>query len=605
MPHRWAFLAALLLSLALSAPAGAKDNASPGPAPAAAPSAEPPPKVRELLDLMADPQVRTWLEQRRGAPSSRSETASPEAPAHGDPVGLNEIMTRLGQIQTHVKALLAALPDVADDFRLAGQMVASEFQKQDVWRMLRLIVLFLGLGYGLEWLFWRATWRVRERLESITPDTVGQRLRVVGSRFAFAVGLVLSFAAGSVGAFLALDWPRLLKDIVLGYLLAFLALRLAAAVGRFLLAPGRGARDVSSLRIVPMRRRSAKFWYHRVMLLVGCVAFGLVIVDEFALFGISDATREIVNYGLGLLLLVIVVDAVWRAPRLTAREVPETPEERHQRHARATWLGLYFTVLWLLWVSGAMTLFWIAAIIVGLPAMIRITERSVNHVLRPPGQEEAKTGPASVAIVCFERGLRSLIIIGAIAWLGYVLRVDLANLTAQNTLVTRALRGTLTAVIVILSGRFRLEHCQGGDRYAHRGGDAGGPGGRRGAGRGGSASGTPTHPAAHPAQHALRRAPGDGRHDGAVRPRRRHRPAGGRRQRGGRRHRLRRPDPGPGHHQRHVLSCSTMPSGSANTSRAAVTRARSNPSACARSSCATIAGRSIPCPSACSARSRT
>jgi small-conductance mechanosensitive channel len=203
-----------------------------------------------------------------------------------------------------------------------------------------------------------------------------------------------------------------------------------------------------------MRRRAAQFWYRRLIVIVGGVAFGWVIVDEFALFGISDGTRELIDYALGLVLLVILIDAVWRAPRMIARETPETAEERHHRHARATWLSLYFAVLWLLWVSGAMTLFWIAAVIVALPATIRVTERSVNHVLRPPGLEEAKAGPASVAIVCIERGLRSLIIIGAIAWLGYVWRIDLGNLAAQNTLVTRALRGTVTAAVVILIADF-------------------------------------------------------------------------------------------------------------------------------------------------------
>jgi hypothetical protein len=67
---------------------------------------------------------------------------------------------------------------------------------------------------------------------------VGDRLRAVAMRLAFGAGLVAAFALGSVGAFLAFDWPPLLREIVLGYLLAFLALRLALVVGGFLLSPG-------------------------------------------------------------------------------------------------------------------------------------------------------------------------------------------------------------------------------------------------------------------------------------------------------------------------------------------------------------------------------
>jgi small-conductance mechanosensitive channel len=453
MRHLSTILAALIaICLVWPAPSLAKD----APAPSAAPAAELPPKVRELLDLMGDPQVRAWLDQRKGNTSTKAETASPEIPpSHGDSVELNEVLTRLAQVQRHLATLLAGIPKVAEDISMAGEMLAGELKRQELLRMLRLLALFVGLGYGVEWLFRRAILRFRARFDDVKLDTVGQRLHVVGSRFAFAVGVVVSFAAGSVGAFLALDWPRLLKEIVLGYLLAFLAIRLASAVGHFLLAPGsRRSVNVSRLRIVPMATKAAQFWYWRLLLAVGWVAFARVTVDEFALFGIADETREIIAYALGLVLLAIVIDAVWRAPPSISRDTAETADQRHRRHARATLLSLYFGVLWLLWVSGAMTLFWVVALAVGLPATIRITQRSVNHILRPPGHEEAKAGPASVAAVCLERGLRSLIIIGAIAWLAYVWQIDVGNLAAENTLFMRILRGTLTATIVILVADF-------------------------------------------------------------------------------------------------------------------------------------------------------
>jgi small-conductance mechanosensitive channel len=459
MRHCPAILFALIASSFLGAgPCFAKDSSPPRDSspPSAAAGAELPPKVRELLDLMSDPQVRVWLDQRKGGNMAPTEPASPEASAsHGDPVGLSEVMERLGHIQAHFRALIAALPNVPGDFAVVGEMLRSGFERQELWRVGRLLLFFLGLGYGIEWLFRRATWRYRLRIGEIRFASAAERLRVVALRFAFAVGVVLSFAAGSVGAFLALDWPPLLKDIVLGYLLAFLAARLAAAVGRFLLAPPmRGLKDVTRLRIVPMTTPSAIFWHWRLIVLVACTAFGWVILDELSLFGITDETRELLSYAMGLVLLAVVIDAVWRAPPMMARETEETPDERHHRHARATWLSIYFIVLWLLWVSGAMTLFWMATVAVGLPATIRITKRSVNHILRPPGQEAAKAGPASMAIVCFERGLRSLIIIGAVAWIGYVWRVDLGSLAAQNTLLTRALRGLATAAIVILIADF-------------------------------------------------------------------------------------------------------------------------------------------------------
>jgi hypothetical protein len=472
MRHCPATLFALIASLFLGAAlCFAQDSSQPktgSPPPAASAASELPPKVRELLDLTSnpqvrawldltsDPQVRAWLDQRKGGNMAPPGPASPRASASsGDSFGLSEVMDHLARIQAHFRALIAALPHVPGDFAVVGKTLRNGFEKQELWRMARLLLFFLGLGYGIEWLYRRATWRYRLHTADISFTSTTERLRVVALRFAYQVGVVLSFAMGSIGAFLTLDWPPLLKDIVLGYLLAFLAARLAAAVGRFLLAPPTsGFKDLTRLRIVPMTTPSAIFWHWRLVGLAALTAFGRVILDELSFFGITSETRELLSYALGLVLLAVVIDALWRAPPMTARETEETPDERHHRHARATWLSMYFIVLWLLWVAGAMTLFWIAAVAVGLPATIRIAERAVNHILRPPGQEAAKTGPASMAIICFERGLRSLIIIGAVLWLGYVWHIDFGNLAAQNTLLTRALRGIVTLAIVVLVADF-------------------------------------------------------------------------------------------------------------------------------------------------------
>ena len=166
------------------------------------------------------------------------------------------------------------------------------------------------------------------------------------------------------------------------------------AVGRFLLAPAAPA-DVARFRIVPMTTPAARFWYWRLAVIVGWVAFGRVLVDDAALFGISLETRELLAYGLGLVLLA------HRGRSRMARAAfgrrcrrGESAEARHRRHARAAGLSLYFVVLWLSWVIGAMTLFWMRRPHRRLAGgRSGVTERSVNHILRPPGHEEAQRRP--------------------------------------------------------------------------------------------------------------------------------------------------------------------------------------------------------------------
>jgi small-conductance mechanosensitive channel len=440
-------LAALAALFMTSTASFAAKSASPAPPPAA----EPPPKVRELLELIGDPQVRAWLDQQKEALPAKPDADQGPSP-HADMVGLSELLARFGQVRTHFNNLEAAIPNVPEEVELAIDNFAVEFERQDRWRVVRLFALFAGLGYGAQWLFRWSVNHFRRRLEVMSLDTVGQRLAAVLVRFVFSVGMVVSFAVGSIGAFLAFDWPDLLKGIVLGYLIAFLAVRFAVSVGHFLLAPGtKSFKNIERFRIVPISTDMAKFWYRRIVFLVAWVAFGWVSVDELALFGISEATRQLVAYALGLVVLAVGVEAVWRAPRGV---VDEDADQRHRRHARATWLTFYFVLLWLLWVSGTMTLFWAAALAVGVPGAIHVTERSVNHILRPPGHDEAKSGTPPVAAVCLERGLRSLIIIGAIAWLAYVWQIDLGDIANRNTLLTRLLRGAVTVAIVVLVADF-------------------------------------------------------------------------------------------------------------------------------------------------------
>ncbi len=68
-------------------------------------------------------------------------------------------------------------------------------------------------------------------------DTAGTRGRMVLARLGYGLASVLVFALGSIGAFMVLTWPPTLRTLLLGYLLAFLILRLAMALARFLFAP--------------------------------------------------------------------------------------------------------------------------------------------------------------------------------------------------------------------------------------------------------------------------------------------------------------------------------------------------------------------------------
>jgi small-conductance mechanosensitive channel len=424
----------LLLSCAAATPALAQD------APAA--QKDTPPQVRQLLDLLADPAVRDWLQQQHAAQAAAATPAAPET----TPSSL--LADRVATIRQHLQMLAAALPTLPAEFERAWIILSLEFEENGIISVLLLILAFAALGYGAEWLFYWAAAGVEKWIIALPLATVGERLRAVAVRLAYGTGMVAAFAIGSVGAFLVFSWPPLLREIVLGYLFAFLIVRLTLVLGRFLFAPG-GER----FRIVPMSTEAARFWVRRLALFVGWLAFGWVTVSLLVTLGMAIGVRQIVAYTLGLGLLAIGLEIAWRRPRPAVAE-GQAGRERLSRRASAWLLSAYAILLWLLWFASAMPVFWLAVTAVALPVLLRITGRAINHVLRPPGAADQAAEAPRMAVVAAERAARGLIIIAFALLLARGWHLDFGALTTSDTLATRLARGVLNAVVIALIADF-------------------------------------------------------------------------------------------------------------------------------------------------------
>jgi small-conductance mechanosensitive channel len=434
-----ALLLAGLVAVAHAAPAAAQ----------AAPGA-PPAQVQHLLDLLADPAVRDWLDKQRAGgpalpPSGLGQETAPPGTAG------SYMASRTDAVRQHIRALVAAAPDVPDEIERLLVILSLDLEERGFVEVLLLVVGFVILGFGAEWAFYRATRRFREWFVAIPLGTVAERLRAVGIRFAYGLGMVAAFAVGSVGAFLLFSWPPLLRQIVLGYLAAFLVLRLALVVARFLLAPG-GPR----FRLIPMATAAAWFWVWRIGAFVGWFAFAWVTLDLLGALGFEPVARRLIAYACTLVLLGLAIESAWRRP-LAAAPAPGDPSAARRRTGRGVgaWLlTLYFLVLWTFWVTAATPLFWLAVAALSVPAAAGVIRRSVNHVLRPPEAVDAGARPPSLAGAALERGLVTALIIGAALFLADRWGLDLVEMTAADTLATRLLRGALSAVVIVLVADF-------------------------------------------------------------------------------------------------------------------------------------------------------
>ncbi len=440
------WLILLLIGAARVAPADAANTLSFAPkSPKPAAETAPPSEIQALLNLLADPKVQTWLkDQGKAEPADKSTPKpvleSPEA----------MMSSRVEAVREHIAGMVGEIPNMPAQFMHAADVFHAKLGDRRPGRILGLVAAFAALGFGAEALFWLATKRVRRHLEAHPVETVGDRVRLVAERAAFALALVVAFAIGSIGAFLAFQWPSLLRQIVLGYLIVFLAIRIAAVLGRFLLAP-RNER----FRIIPMDSAAARFWYVRLKLVVGWTALALVTKGVLGVLEVSPAAREIIGYAFGLGTLAILLEAIWRRPPENAETGPEALHEsrRLSRVKLNALLTAGLVLLWGLRVAGTMPAFWLLLVLLIWPLADRLSRRGVEHILRPPGTAEA-VGVPTLTTVFLERGLRAALIIAALVFLAWGWGIDIESLTAQETMMNRFARGALSAVAIALIADF-------------------------------------------------------------------------------------------------------------------------------------------------------
>ena len=438
-------LATIILLAAVLSGAAAAPAAAAARSPAASEEATPP-QIQQLLTLLADPKVQAWLKQQNETRSAAASTrdAAEESPSH-------YLDSRIGAIREHLLALAHTVPDVPNQFERGRARVSADLGEHGRAGVLLLLAVFVGLGAGVEWLFRKATERTRARLDSLPLETVKSRVHLVAIRFAVAVGMVVAFALGSVGPFLALDWPPLLREMLFGLLIAFLALRIAIVIGRFLLAPHH-----ERFRVIPIGTVAARFWYRRLVMFVGWFAFGWVFVGLLGTLGWSLEGRQLVAYVLGLGLLAIALEAVWRRPASVEKstEASSLVTRHFGQGARNTALTVGIVLMWVAWVARAMASFWLLVVIISLPLAIAVTRRAVEHLLRPPGSAQLAEGAPSMLAVCIERGIRAALIIGAVAILAWGWGIDLIGLRGGDTSLARFADGVLSTVVILLIADF-------------------------------------------------------------------------------------------------------------------------------------------------------
>ena len=414
--------------------------------------AQQPQKLEELRRLLADPEIQQWINAQKPGQLANP----PEAGTSAVVEQRAAFEAALERIHRHLTDLVVALPGFPAELAKVIATVRAELAGYGLFRVFILFIVFVAAGLLVQWLFWRWTSGLRSWVAQAKLETVQDRLITVAARLIYSAGSVMAFAVGSVGAFLAFDWPERLRHILLGYLLAVLIYRSARVVLEFILSPPdlKGFGDAARFRVLPVSDASAAFWVRRFSLAIGWFAFGWVTVNLLTSFGISMPSRQLVAYTLGIVLLAIGIEAVWHRPVTSLAAIVDAKPSRLGSRARNWLLSAFFVLLWLLWVEGAMRLFWLLVVIVGLPMAATALQRAVNNVFRPPGSAPGGSQIPGVFAAIVERGLRAALIIGAIALLANKLGIDFTAMAATDNSLTRFIRGMLSAIVILLIADF-------------------------------------------------------------------------------------------------------------------------------------------------------
>lgn len=290
------------------------------PAPAPAPVAEQ--KIDELVRLLQDPEVQTWLKSRKGV---GTEGARPTSPPHTSSLARWETAAR-----TRVHEIVTAIPAIPSESAAAALRTRHDAASRGYAPVFFIFAGLILLGLLAEGLYRRFVG---------SRDTLAGRLAPIGI-FTGAMAIV----------FFAVEWPPLARITLLAYLSAFILFRLAIAC--------LSAADITrSLRT-------------RLAVLIGIICLSVATAAVGEPLGVPLAVTDAISYCFSSIILLLAIEAVWAT-------------SQRPRAWKAAFAAFIVT-LWLVWSLDMRGLFWIGVYALILPGVLNTVGRIAGTFVADP-----------------------------------------------------------------------------------------------------------------------------------------------------------------------------------------------------------------------------
>ena len=473
------FIQRIVIALALGFPGIVMGQAVPGvitpttDQTQAAPVGDPSPNdLRELMRLLADERVQHWLGEQAIAGSESFEADG------GEGIGLQELLaTRLEAVNLRVQRLKTAWESAGEQFAEFQVGWAEQLGEGETLRSIVYVIVFLIIGAGLEWLYWRYAYDIRRRIEYATYENPERRIKATFTRAMLAgLGITL-FALGTLGGFLAFEWPPLVEIVVLNLLVAVVTIRLVNTVCVFILCP-----RVSALRPISLRTPVARYIYWWTMMVVAVICVSGLSADAMAEIRMVSDAALIIGSATGTLVAALLIAAVWQW-RWRARQ---TGAEQTTSATAAAFTTLFIVIAWAMWETGVRSAMWTLVIVAVFPFVDRCLRMLVGAFAKMPapepeveevGQEdsepepepdleqtseaepaepepnhappEEKKRPRLYAPV-LERLVRFVLVVVAVILLAEVWALDLITLSESSTAIGRTLSASIDILVAYL-----------------------------------------------------------------------------------------------------------------------------------------------------------
>lgn len=428
-----------------------------GQAQAQAPAAVPPERVKQLFELLDDPSVKAWVAEQRNqdAGSTPAETGASPTDASSDaaaaPGQMNTMASStLDRIRHHIERIVRTLPLLPGQFARVRAETMQDMSSKGPVSVLILIAMFIAAGLALTWATYKVTRPFRLWVIAQPKDTPIGRAKKIGGRALYSSMLIVSFALGSAGAFMLFDWPMLIREIVLTFLMAaVLTWGVRLYVMATLVPSFMNVENAVEVRALPITNETADHWAYWLPRIVGVFAFFGAAFILLPGLGIDQDGMMVLSLGADFVLLVLLLLAIWRRPR-TLRD-----GARHGGHAETTWLlTAYFVVLFLQRIAGLYTYFWFTFAAFFLPLAIVLTQRGVNFVLRPGSEDAGRPTIPAVTIAVVDRAIRMIFILAAAYFLARVWGLNMQSMHDSDTTTMFILRGLINVVVIALAADF-------------------------------------------------------------------------------------------------------------------------------------------------------